>query len=104
SEEERPEAVRETGEAGEEAPHRQAAADEVFANGAIGEVSEGDAEEGVEDDEGGGAEQRQLQIGEGHLLLDGREEDVDEGAVEKVEDVDGGEDRQRVPGVGGDSL
>ena len=95
--EERPETAGESREAGEKTPDRQAAGDHVFSHGAIRQSPKRNSEDSVEDYERRGAQQRKLQIGKRHLFLDWSEEDVDECAIEKVEDVNQGEQGQRIP-------
>ena len=74
----------------------EAAGDHVFSHGAIRQSPKRNSEDSVEDYERRGTQQRKLQIGKRHLFLDWSEEDVDECAIEKVEDVNQGEQGQRI--------
>lgn len=78
----------EAGEAREEAPDGQSCGNHFAAGDAVGEASEGDAKDGVEDDKGGGAQECELEVAEVHFLFNGGKKDIDKGAVHKVQQVD----------------
>jgi len=67
----------------------------------IGETTERNSEYGKEDDERHAAEQRELQVSERHLFLDEWQQNVNDGAIEIVEDVDEREQPERIPRIKG---
>lgn len=77
---------------------------QVLPHRPVREPPERHAEQGVEDDEGGRAQQRQSQVAEFHLGLDGRERNVDQRAVQEVEHVNERQHGERVPRRAGDFL
>ena len=62
----------------------------------VGEAAERDAEDGVEDGEGGAVEEADLRVGDAEVGLDALGEDREDLAVEEVEDVDEDQDAEDV--------
>src|SRR6185369_4044869 len=71
----------------------------VLPNGAIRKPPEWNTEHSKEDDKRHAAEERELQVSKRHLLLDQRQQNVNDRAVEIIEDVDEREQRERIPRI-----
>jgi hypothetical protein len=87
----------ETGCGGEDAPDGNSNAKDERTIGAIGEASERDADDRVEESEGG-SEPADLGIGERPLMANGFDEGAEDLAVVKIEKVDSEEDDKGVAG------
>ena len=82
---------------------RQADRHQPAAIPAVGEPAERDAEQGVEDGEGGAVEEADLGVVEVEVALDVLGEDREDLPVDEIDDVDQDEDEQGVPGIGADA-
>ena len=82
------------GDGGERAPHDHPSGQQLPAAPRIGELSQRNADDGVQPDEGA-PQKSDLRVGEGEFLADGFGQGTENVAIVEVQNVDGDQDVQR---------
>jgi hypothetical protein len=93
------EAAREPRKRGHQAPHAEPQRDQRASVPHVRETAERDAEQRVEDREGGAVQEADLRVAEAEIRLDLVRQDRDDLAIEEVEHVDGDQDAEDVARV-----
>ncbi|MBA7674358.1 hypothetical protein ES703_82572 [subsurface metagenome] len=88
--------LRHAAEAGHRAPEGKGDCDDVAAVEAVGNARDRDAADRVEQHKSEAREQAHNGVAEREFLFDRLDQDVEDGAVEKVQRIDDGEKRQHV--------